>query len=586
MRKDVIQQIIKKGNVTGETIGRLLLANMAEEMESFRETGTPKEAFTQQEFNSLFDYIDRGSYNYHIEQYNHYVTIYNTLRQFFNFTSGLIKTAECKIALFDSMLEKILGGIEARNKLSYMPLIMSEKEYKEKMQEYTEKQKKYIFCYFDIFLQFISEITDYASKRENDPENTPINKELDKLINKYKKELVKNKELKQLYYDNEYGEASPEGYFRFEGCLSPINDTRADFLKELKYNNIQPIKEKLDKYTAKELEEDIEELFIKDILSPEQLEEHFTYTLYDTPPKDVYKYDVLSSCYFWEYDPLTEEGGKIDKDDQKEIIKFYKLLLSEMPELEAYIKKAMKKHKVLKPLHDIDELKDGFKIFIKWEDIAEAKLFNFDKWPINSFSDDYHRANNGIAVIKEEALQDYNRHEIIDSNGNYYINEDREGFLLTEWEQKTMIEALLQCDELQQKQVKANDFYFYIKFIYAYDAFLKILSKVTKLPILYEVFSFKMNDIEDNINSFNKKLSMTLNTAIIKYKYSLNTKESQEEAERIRERLFNMLPYLDIKKGYVTQKDWDRGEKYITDISHFTGLTATIAPIKILMGEQ
>lgn len=585
MRKDVIQQIIKKGDVTGEIIGRLLLANMAEEMESYRETGSAKEAFTQQEFNSLFNYIDRGSYNYHIEQYNHYVTIYNTIRQFFNITSGMIKTAECKIALYDSILEKVLGGVEAEHKLSYLPLIMSEKEYKEKMQEYTDRQKKYKFCYFDIFIYFAREITDYECNRRNYPEKTPVNKELDKLLNKYKKELAKNKELKQIYYDYEYSNDGTEGSFIFKDSLSIMGDKRADFLRELKYNNIQPIKEKLEAYTVKELEEPIEELFIKDILTPEQLEEHFTYTKHDTPPKDVYKFDILNSCCLWDYEPALEDGEEIDKDSKKEIINFYKLLLSEMPELEAYIKKAMKKYKVLKPLYDIDEFKDGFKIFIKWEDIAEAKLFDIYKWPFNELEGDYHRAYNGIAVIKEEAIQDYNRDEIIDSNGNYKT-ENRDEFLILGHAQKSMIEALLEDDRLQFSQTKANDFYFYIKFIYAYDAFIKIIAKVTKLPVLYEVFSFKMKDIEDDIKDFNRKLKLTLNVAIPKYKNSLTAEESRDKAEKIRERLFNMLPYLDVKKGYVAPQDWDRGEKYITDISHFTGLTATIKPIQILMGEQ
>lgn len=571
MKKDIVSIITKKKNITGDDVGRLLIADMSEEFINFKKTNEMKSIITQDEFNRLLHSLQG---NREIDRYNHYVSIHNTIRSYYIANQYLLEIAKGKLSLFEQLLDNVINSIEQGIVKYHTPVIMTEEQYNKQLAECEKEIKEETYNYFEVLCYlFTFYCVEYPADREKNPDETPINKELEKILNQYKKEKVKNKELIDLYIRGNYV-TDAKGYFSFINGYS-IGESREEFIKELRMQNIKPIEENLNNYTAKELKKAPDEDFIRDILTAEQIEENLNYTRYTEPPETIYKSDIMdiSDILMLMYDLETE-----DKEEQEEIIEETKALMKELPELTDFILKAIDKEKALKVFRGID-LKKGFKTTLTGADMKDAVFFKYNRRCINNLTvrKNPQIATSGIAVLKDTIngidVRNYNE----DEEKNYKdvsdditflhkVNADFKGFLLKK--------------ELLPNKSLLDSFYITMIQVNAHNTFLEILSDTLGLPSIKEAFSLSIEDIEDRVQMFNKKLKITLTLQTLNYSKC----EHYEEGTELRENLFKLLPYIDLKNSDIKPENKSKAIAYISEISNFKGLSATTTPLYILEG--
>ena len=567
MTKDLISTIIKSKKVTGDDIGRLLLADMAEEYKTFLKTGQVKSIISQDEFNKLLNSLTN---NYQIERYNRYVNIHNTIKTYMSVTRGTGQIVETRLEFMKRLVSNLKTKLQAINIKDAMPLILTQKQYNDLMQKYDEKAEA-TYSYFSVFMQFINtQVNFYMNAKEDNPEETKADAKIDRLIKKYKKEVVKNPEVRRAY--NAMYSSSEDGFFKFKMCLLPIGENREEFIHNCALQNIKPIEEKLRNYKAKDLKKPVDEVFINDVLTPAQVEEYIDYELYNTSPKTIYKADIIDGDLISDnYNTFTE-----DKEEQKEILQLFTQFSKEVPELIDLIKFRMSKYKCLKPYTDT-AIKDMFKIVIKREDLIRDDVPEYKSWNMYCLREDYHRAYNGIAIRKEDILGRYDKENIIDEQG--YYRQENENLNEINIMEDSYLQALMGIGKEDSLSI-TNNLYPNLQQVYAFNTFIDMIADLTSLPIVKEAFTYDTQGIELGVIEYNQLLFALLNFTITTY----GSSGHYEEARDMREKIFNILPYVDINKGAVTPENRERALEFVSDFNNFKGISATSKPFYILCG--
>ena len=557
MSKDIIKSIIKGKKVTGDDVGRLLLADMAEEYKNYLKTGQVKSIISQDDFNKLLNSLPTSL---QIERYNHYVSIHNTIKTYFTLNKGTAGEVRSRIKELHRILEALRTSIQARISRAEMPLIVTQKQYDKLVEEY-EPPREEKYNYMDIFLHTETILIDTYNDLKGDTEPRP---EVEALINKYDKELAENPDLIKAYKLN-YEPTGEDGYFTFKRPDQPVGASREEFFYNLAIRNIKPLVD-ADQYSKKELQKPVDERFIYEVLTPEQVDEHIEYELYSKPPEKVYKSDIMKAYFI--KDLYTED--KITKD---KLIKLFTLYCEELPELVSFIKKDLQKYKCLKPYKDIQP-KDWLKPIITMDELLRDGVADFRSWGLYAFRDDYPRAYNGVAILKDEIYNTYDKENIIDKEGNY-IEPD---ISIMSCYDDAYLEAI---KEGGQEGINAmGGLYSTLKMVYAYNEFIKIIAKVCNLPSIEEAFIYDLKPLESEVREYNTLLYIMLNCTLNIY----GGKGHYKEAKELRDNIFKVLPYIDMTRAEVTPEDREKGEEFISDINNFKGISAVSRPFYILSG--
>lgn len=557
MSKDLIKSIIKGKKVTGDDIGRLLLADMAEELKTYIKTGQVKSIISQDEFNKLLNSLPTSA---QIERYNHYVSLHNTLKTYLTLNKGTAGEVRSRVKVLHRILEALRTSIQARISRAEMPLIVTQKQYDKLVEEY-EPPRDEKYNYMDIFLHTETTLIGTYNSLKGDTEPRP---EVDALISKYEKELAENPDLIKAYKLN-FEPTGEDGYFTFKNFTQPVGENREEFFYNLALRNIKPLKDAED-YSKKELQKAVDERFIYEVLTPEQVDEHIHYELYSTPPEKVYKSDIMDAYFI--KDLYSEE--KIAKD---KAIKLFALYCEELPELVSFIKKELQKYKCLKPYKDIQP-KDWLKPIITMDELLRDGVADFRSWGLYAFRDDYPRAYHGVAIIKDDIYNTYDRENIIDKEGNYIEPE----ISVMSCYDDAYLNAI--NEGAQEGLNSMGGFYTSLKMVYAYNEFIKIVASAYNLPNIEEAFLYDIQGLEAEIKEYNTMLYVLLNGTLSIY----GRNGHYNEAKEIRDNIFKVLPYIDKTRAEVTPEDREKGEEFISDINNFKGISAVSRPFYILSG--
>lgn len=567
MTKDLISTIIKGKKVTGDDVGRLLLADMAEEYKTYLKTGQVKSIISQNEFNKLLNSL---ADNYQIERYNRYVCIHNTIKTYMSLNKGIAEGAINRLELYKRMISNIKTTLQADSVKNSMPLIVTQKQYDDLIERYSIKDVT--FNCLDILTHALrTNISDYEYYKRELPELAEgvTDTEADELIEKYRKEAVKSLELKKLY--NSLFNSEIEGYFSFKRAVISTGINREEFIHNCRLQNIKIKEKNASAYTKKELEKPIDKAFIEDLLTPEQIEEHIKFEPCNKVPETIHKIDLIKNidelCDFFAEDTDTEK-----------ILNVFDLISKEIPEAIDLIKSRLSKYKCLKPYMN-KKPKEMIKAKIKGEYLLSENIGDYNSWTKYSIQNDYPRAHNGIAIIKEDMLDKYDKEEFINEEG-YYKDDDEDMELYNKLE-NNMLEHI---EELGQSGVcLIKPLYENLKQVYAFNEFINIVAKTIDLPILKDAFLYDLDYIELAIFEYNKLLSLLLLVIIPKFG-QMNKEKDYEEINRMRDSIFKALPYIDTELAKVTPENKAKAEEYISDINNFKGISAVSKPFYILTG--
>ena len=565
MKKDLVKSIIKGKSITGDDIGRLLLADMGEEYKNFLKTGEVKSIISQEEFNKLLNSLDN---NIQIERYNRYVNLHNTIKTYMSMTRGTAGEVKSRLSFIIRLLGNAKTTVQTEMAKDNTPLILTQKQYNELMEHYTDGIREESYSLLDVFMHLINtEVGNYISARENTPEETTIDTEVEDLRELYKNKPVKNRELQRLY--RAMYETNEDGYFTFKDLSTGLGDTRDEFIHNLELRNVKVNKEALAKYSKRELKKPVDEVFINAVLTPEQVEDLINYHLYSTPPESIYKTDLLDTDIITEnFDTDTE-----NQEEQKELLRVFNLYCKEVPELIELVKNRAIKYKCLAHIGTV-AIKDYLTEHIKGADLIRDDVPDYKSWGLYNLREDYPRAYNGIAIIKEDILNKYDKEYIIDADGNYkpedisYFTGIEDAYLQAIMfvgnDNKNMVSSLL--DNLKQ--------------VYAHNTFIDIVAEVTKLPIVKEAFKYDTDQIEAEIREYNLLLYAFLIVFLPQYARNGH----YDRAKEIRENVFKAMPYIDIDKAKITPEARQEALEYISDLNNFKGISATSKPFYILTG--
>ena len=564
MKKDIVSILKKKKKITGDDIGRLLLADMSEEYKTFLETGQMKSIISQEEFNNLLNSLE----NNQIERYNRYVCLHNTIKTYMSVVRGTVNECRARVNEFKRVIESIRGAFQVKLAKEEMPLMLSQKEYADIMAE-CEPDKEEKYNYIDVFTYSATTLFRVYKDLKGYDIGIKGRKDRDALIKKYEAEPVTNNDLRRAYIQTKE-QPSEDGYFTFNLTADKhIGKNRKEFLYKCSLMNIAPIKEKLEEYTEKDLLKPVDEVFIHNVLTAEQIREHIEYTLYPTPPETIYKSDIIDGRFITDlYKAYTK-----DKEEQKEIIRLFTLYCKECPEVVEYMQAYFDKFKCMKPYKDIN-LKDGLKPIVTMGELLRDNVADYNSWSLYAFRDEYPRAFNGVAILQEKLFNEYDKEDLIEPNGNLKEKGDY-------WEDLLDNIYIETIKDMAKEGEKIKGFYPSLRELYAYNEFIEILSEVTALPVVKEAFTYPVQRLEEDLEDYNRLLYLLLNMMIPAY-----TGKDKEEVIKFRDDLFSVFPYINKEQAQVSPENREKAEEFISNLNNFKGISAVTKPIYILTGGE
>lgn len=509
-----IKKIINKKGWTGKELGQIELANLAylfkQQIEG-KEEATP--LVTQGEFrkmlNTLKDPIQ-------IRAYNGYLSIHEWLSIAYNIASGQEQQAQSN---FKSLYSRITVAQALENTYAYMdrlPVIMTEKQYKDfkekRIKEITEPEDGGIG--FNIFNMLIEALESLVNQLQTQPRKP---NPLKKLKPKLEKELVSDPRIL-----SRYNEVMGNGYYTIdetgqrsdtmtaeewqEAIALPEVEESLNFTGEEDYIPIahRRILE-INKATFRgATEEEIDA--IKDKYS---LTKPVTFHLYEEPPKDLNKWEILQAGDYYQYyrslDNLTLEGEHLDSTEEwvEAQIEDAKALKAEFPEVVDAVLKDISQN-YISGVEDIP-IEEWTDYTVSWADLHKLGFYDFDSTyldDVSIFNGNRRACLNGVAILQKGT---FNAHSI-DSNG-YYIQPNvlgglepySLGSLFTDYSNYAENAKMLE----DARETLLDSYYFLLGFNTAID----LIGKYFGVPQL-EVFKFDAPRMAVRMDAFNETTAM------------------------------------------------------------------------------
>lgn len=566
-----INKLLKKKGWTGAELGRLELANTALAYRKAVETNNPnlEPAISSVDFEKMLSTIKDP-----IEGriYNGYISIHEWISR----TGPIANAQDMQAQLqFDKLWSFIQNAITAEDLYSYieeLPLIMTEKQYKETVEKRTQEILKpdgeelghsvmwLIFYALEYYLKLLESQPDAKNPLK------PLKKKLEKELVKDPHILEKYNRVMGLgYYTLEDGtrsdKVSPTEWrelitptiFKLIDEDSQLGEKEAQFIK---HNLVQRriITDARHMYEGDLTEEEAQNKRQKDE-EGEGFSKACQWHYYEDSPEGLLtKWEVLEEGELWEY--YYEDG-----DTEEEELEKQKAFASEFPTVVKALLNDMVKRYGMKDLKDLP-IEKWLDTVYSWEDLYKADFYNFRAHELGDasiFNGNKRAVYNGIAILR---ASDIGRCTRIDPDTGYYKAPDLrkslhslslEAFFTDSEEYSDNVDIVEQARELL------------VSSLYFVEGFNKALEIIASLFDIEEVklFSVDTGNFRDRVEALNSSIYML-------YRRIKNTDyEEPELREKKLEVLKDIFQPINIKNLRIPEDKLEIAKQNMKDFKGF-----------------
>ena len=506
-----IKRLLNKKGWTGRELGQIELANMAYMFSQQIQGKDPTPLVTPGEFrkmlNSIKDPIQGGIYN-------DYIKIHEWLSVAYNITSGQEQQAQSN---FKTLLNHITVAQALEKTYAYidgLPVIMTEKQYK----DYVEKRTEEIVnprdggIGFNLFNMFIEALDSLVSQLQSNPRKA---NPLKALKPKLEAQLVKDKRIL-----TRYNEVMRRGYYTIDGTgqrsdsMTPEEWQKAIETPELaewldRYEEGEVLPAELERITAIAMADfnGATEEEIKAIEGKYRLVKACTFHLYEEPPEDLNRWEILQTrdlyAYYRSLESKDPDGEELtDENYTQAVTADIEAFKKEYPKVFEAVLKDMRKY-----LGDTVDtpIEEWANTFYSWAELYRAHYYSFNKdyiGDIQIFDGQRRAIFNGIAILQQST---FNSHTI-DQKGYYKapnVLQELEPFslgaLFTDYP-----DYASNAEEVETARENLIDSYY---FMLGFNTAIDLITQYYNVPQL-EVFKFDTARMAERMKAFNTMSAM------------------------------------------------------------------------------
>ena len=506
-----IKRLLNKKGWTGKELGQIELSNMAYKFGQQIQGKEPTPLVSQGEFrkmlNTLRDPVQ-------IRAYNGYLSIHEWLSIAYNITSGQEQQAQSN---YKTLLNRITVAQAVEKTYGYidqLPVIMTEKQYREyrerRIKEITEPPEEAEALAFNLFNALIEATESLVNQLQTNPRKA---NPLKALKPKLEKELVSDPRIL-----SRYNEVMGYGYYTLDET-GERSDSMTDEewqravstdLADMLANEEGVTKKAEDRYIeiAKAKFRGATEEEIKEIEEKYSLTKPVTFHLYEEPPEDLNKWEILQTGdlfnYYRSLEAKSPEGEELDNDEDyiQATIADIEAFKAEFPKVFTAVLKDMKNY-----MGDTVDtpIEEWATTMFSWADLHRIGFYDFD----NTYLDDValyagsrRMIINGVAVLQQGSFTEHS----IDSNGYYKAPN------ITAELMPLSLSALFtdypnyarEAQEMEDARETLLDSYYYML---GFNKAIELTAKYFDVPQL-EVFKFDTARMADRMEAFNTLSAM------------------------------------------------------------------------------
>ena len=511
-----IKKLLSKKGWTGKELGQIALANVAHKYKQQTEgIADPTPLVTHGEFSKMLNTLKEPT---QINTYNGYVKINEWLNNVYNITVGQEQQAQSN---FKTLYQRILvvDAIEQTYKyIEELPLIMTEKQYK----DFIEARKAEILegMSFNLFNALIEATESLVNQLQTNPRKS---NPLAGLKEKLEHEAVTDPRIL-----SRYNEVMHRGYYTIDETGQRSDSmTPEEWAKALETEYSLEAEEAtktgdiparvLERLTAvaKATFEGKNEEEIKAIEGEYNLLKKCTFHLYEEPPEDLNKWEILQAGDLFSYYPSLEakslEGEELETDEAytQATIEDINAFKSEYPTVFEAVLEDMRGY-----MGDAVDtpIEEWANTMFSWADMHRVGFYDFDKTYLDDvaiFDGNKRAITNGIAILQPSNL-DYPHKGFsfrIDENGYYNPPNILHGLA------SLSIESLFPEDpdytynteEIEQARKLLLDSYY---FMLGFNKAIELIIEYFEIPQL-EVFAFDTALMARRMDAFNSITAYT-----------------------------------------------------------------------------
>ena len=505
-----IKKLLNKKGWTGRELGQIELANMAYMFSQQIQGKDPSPLVTKGEFrkmlNSIRDPIQGGIYN-------DYIKIHEWLSVAYNITSGQEQQAQSN---FKTLLNHITVAQALEKTYDYideLPIIMTEKQYK----DYVEKRTEEIVnprdggIGFNLFNMFIEALDSLVSQLQRNPRKANPLKAL-----KPKLEAQRVKDPRIL---TRYNEVMMRGYYTIDetgqrsDSMTPQEWQNAIETPELaEWLNYEAGKvpptacERVSSIAMAEFNGATEEE-IKAIEGKYRLVKACTFHLYEEPPEDLNRWEILQTrdlySYYRSLESKDPDGEELtDENYTQAVTADIEAFKKEYPTVFEAVLNDMRKY-----LGDTVDtpIEEWANTVYSWAELYKAHYYSFNEnyiGDIQIFDGQRRAIFNGIAILQQST---FNTHTI-DKKGYYKAPNVLQE--LTPFSLEALFtdypDYASNAEEVETARENLIDSYY---FMLGFNTAIDLIAQYYNVPQL-EVFKFDTARMADRMKAFNTMSAM------------------------------------------------------------------------------
>jgi len=521
-----ITQLLKKKKLTGEEVGKLLIASLIHAYRQSLDGNSNIELFSNADFKQALKSLDTSE---DFRKYNLYVGLNNFLQQYQGIALAHAQQLEGHIKSILNALLTARAVEETRSYIADMPVIMTEKQYSDfkaqKVQEHLldENGEPLNYNVFNLLEEAMRGLI--AQLNSNPRAKNPLKP----IKKKYQRAKVTSERIL-----SRYNVVMGEGYYTLEDGRRSDQMTAEEWQEAIATPKMKEMPKALNEYReTHEQNETLTDLMYERIdqeaiiskarilynggsvedaeKADRKIEERLGYSMpakwkyYSEPPEDLTKWDILELDDLGSFYPaLYGEWSDTSEflDQLKDFIaEFKELVDAVIADIDSKYFKGEKGLAVL-PLEEWETTLFDFK------QLYEKDFYNFRAWledDTTAFDGNYRAIFNGIAILKQGS---FNTHKL-DDNG-YFVDPAKQaiGFMSASFglEQYTQEnpDYLQRVDELEEAQeLIKSDF----KWLYAYDTAIDLTAKEIDMPDL-ALFKSGVGELAKKMDAINDLIPM------------------------------------------------------------------------------
>lgn len=505
-----IKKLLNKKGWTGRELGQIELANMAYMFSQQIQGKDPSPLVTKGEFrkmlNSIKDPIQGGIYN-------DYIKIHEWLSVAYNITSGQEQQAQSN---FKTLLNHITVAQALEKTYDYideLPIIMTEKQYK----DYVEKRTEEIVnprdggIGFNLFNMFIEALDSLVSQLQRNPRKANPLKAL-----KPKLEAQRVQDQRIL---TRYNEVMMRGYYTIDetgqrsDSMTPQEWQNAIETPELaewldyEEGEVPPTAcERVSSIAMAEFNGATEEE-IKAIEGKYRLVKACTFHLYEEPPEDLNRWEILQTrdlySYYRSLESKDPDGEELtDENYTQAVTADIEAFRKEYPQVFEAVLNDMRKY-----LGDTVDtpIEEWANTVYSWAELYKAHYYSFNEnyiGDIQIFDGQRRAIFNGVAILQRST---FNSHTI-DKKGYYKAPNVLQE--LTPFSLEALFtdypDYASNAEEVETARENLIDSYY---FMLGFNTAIDLIEQYYNVPQL-EVFKFDTARMADRMKAFNTMSAM------------------------------------------------------------------------------